>query len=168
MYDDMENRLPKGGALSKAYAYGHILHPVYRGLILSDLNLTTETLELFVADNETAEEDNEVQADALNQVVIELYIDNEDDYIFGTFRPSQQQQTQAPSQSLLTPQTPLQAEVARYMSNRDIAERPEAGINTFDILGWWSGQEVPVHPSHLLCIREDFLYWWSHCQLQED
>ena len=141
MYDDMENRLPKGGALTKAYAYGHILHPVYRGLILSDLNLTTETLELFVADNETAEEDNEVQADALNQGVIELDIDNEDNYIFGTFRPSQQQQTQAPSQSLLTPQTPLQAEVARYMSNRDIADRPEAGIQTFDILGWWSVHE---------------------------
>ena len=83
MYDDMENRLPKGGALSKAYAYGHILHPVYRGLILSDLKLTTETLELFVADNETAEEDNEVQADALNQGVIEIDIDNEDDYILA-------------------------------------------------------------------------------------
>ena len=108
MYDDMENRLPKGGALSKAYAYGHILHPVYRGLILSDLNLTTETLELFVADSETAEEDNEVQDNALNQGVIEIDIDNEDDYIFATFRQSQQQQTQAPSQSLLTPQTPLQ------------------------------------------------------------
>ena len=55
MYDYMEKRLPKGGALVKTYSYGHILHPVYRGLILSDLNLTSDTLELFVADNETAE-----------------------------------------------------------------------------------------------------------------
>ena len=51
----MKKKLPKGVALVKAYSFGHILHPVYRGLILSDLNLTTETLELFVADNETAE-----------------------------------------------------------------------------------------------------------------
>ena len=141
MHDDMENKLPKGGALTKAYAYGHILHPVYRGLILSDLNLTTETLEQFIADNEIAEEGNEVQADALNEGVIELDIDNEDDYIFGTFKANQQQPNQDPSQSFLIPQTPLQAEVARYMSNRDIADRPEAGIQTFDILGWWSVHE---------------------------
>ena len=54
MYDSMENRLPKVGALVKAYSFEHILHPVYRGLILSDFNLTTKTLELFIADNETA------------------------------------------------------------------------------------------------------------------
>ena len=137
----MEKRLPKGGALVKAYSYGHILHPVYRGLILSDLNLTTDTLELFVTDNETAEEENEFQEDALNQGVVEIDIDDEDNYIFATFKQSQQQQTQAPSQSLLTPQTPLQAEVARYMSNRNIADRPDAGIQTFDILGWWSEHE---------------------------
>ena len=105
----LEKRLPKGGAFVKAYSYGHILHQVYRGLIVSDLNLTTDTLELFVADNETAKEENEVQEHALNQGVIEIDIDDEENYIFATFKQSQQQQTQAPSQSLLTPQTPLQA-----------------------------------------------------------
>ena len=27
------------------------------------------------------------------------------------------------------------------MSNRDVADRPDAGIHTFDILGWWSVHE---------------------------
>ena len=31
------------------------------------------------------------------------------------------------------------------MSNRDIADRPDAGIQTFDILGWWS-EHVKIFP----------------------
>ena len=73
---------------------------------MSDLNFTSDTLELFVADNETAEEENEVHEDALNQAVVDIDIDDEESYIFATFKQSQQQQSQAPSQSLLTPQTP--------------------------------------------------------------
>ena len=38
----------------EAYAYGQLLHPVYRGMFLSDLNLKESTLEHFVADNEAA------------------------------------------------------------------------------------------------------------------
>ena len=49
-------------------------------------------------------------------------------------------QSQPQSQSLI-PQTPLQAEVARYMSNRDGADRPDKGTQTFDVLGWWSAHE---------------------------
>ena len=104
---------------------------MYRGL--NDLNLTTETLELFVADNEAVQEEQEVIEDVHNQAVAEINIDDEENWLFGTFR-TQQPESQ-PSQSLLTPQTPLQAEVARYMSHRDLAERPEAGIQTFDTLG---------------------------------
>ena len=120
--------------------YGHILHPVHKGLILSDLNLTTETLELFIADNETVEDKNEVLEDALNKGVVDIDIDDEENYIFATFKQSQQQQSQVPSQSVDPPNTPP-AEVARYMSNRDAAGRPDAGIHTFDILGWWSVHE---------------------------
>ena len=55
----MERRLPQVGAQVKAYAYGHLLHPVYIGIVLSEFNMNDSTLEQFVADNEAvADEEN--------------------------------------------------------------------------------------------------------------
>ena len=136
----MERRLPNGGCLVKAYAYGHLLHPVYRGMLLSDYNLRDATLEQFVADNETVEEET-VMPDDLNEAVVDYDSDDEYAWLDQKHAKHTQSQGQNPtqqSQSLLTPQTPLQAEVARYMSNRDVADRPSAGTPTFDVLGWWS------------------------------
>ena len=75
----------------------------------------------------------------LNEAVVDIDSDNEDNFLMSTFyKPSQtQSQPQPQSQS----QTPLQPEVARYMSNRDAADRPEKGTPAFDVLGWWSAHE---------------------------
>ena len=88
MWDDLEIRLPKGGTLVKAYAYGHFLHPVYRGMVLSNLNLKDTTLKQFVADNEAADEENVIMDD-LNEVDIDS--DSEEDCHMGTFYKSQTQ-----------------------------------------------------------------------------
>ena len=72
--------------------------------------------------------------------MVDIDSDNEEDFHMATLLKSRQQiQSQPQSQSLI-PQTPLQAEVARYLSYRDEAYRPAAGI-TFDVLGWWSAHE---------------------------
>ena len=113
----------KAGAQVKAYAYGHLLHSVYRGMVLRDLNLKDSTLEQFVAGNEAAaDEENVLLAYDLNEAAVEI------DKISASF------------QSLI-PQTPLQAEVARNMSNKDAADRPEKGTPAFNVFGWWSAQE---------------------------
>ena len=134
MWDDLE-KATKRGALVKAHAYGHLLHPVYQGMVLIDLNLKDTTLGKFVADNEFADEEN-VIADDLN----EADIDDEENFLMGTFYKPRQTQSQPQSQSLI-PQTPLQAEVARCMSKRYAADRPKKGTPAFDVLGWWSAQE---------------------------
>ena len=127
----------------KAFAYGHLLHPVYKGKISRDLGVEDETLELFVVDNETVV-DLPI-ADDLNQAVVDIDSDDENNYLMCTFYKASPSQSQPQSQSLI-PQTPLQAEVARYMSNRDGADRPDKGTQTFDVLGWWSahGKIVPL------------------------
>ena len=135
MWDDLEKRLPKGGALVKAYAYGHFLYPVYRGMVLSDLNLKDTNLEQFVADNEVAEEEHAI-ADDLNEAAVDIDSNDEENFLMGTFYKPSQTQSQPQSQSLFL-KTTLQAGVARCMSNRDAADRPDKGTPAFYVLGWW-------------------------------
>jgi hypothetical protein len=52
MVKDLEVRFPKGGCTEKIYAYTHLLHPCFRGNVLSDYSLLKSTMEIFVIDNE--------------------------------------------------------------------------------------------------------------------
>ena len=117
MWDDLERRLPpeKGGACIKAYAYGHHLHPVYRGMVVSDLNMEDSTLEQFFAVNEAAADEENALADDLDEAAVDIDCDDEENFLMGTFYKPSQTQALPQSQSLIH-QTSLQAEVARYMS----------------------------------------------------
>ena len=76
-----------------------------------------------------------VIADDPNEAVVDIYSDNEEGYLMGTFYKSHSQ-TQPEYQPLI-PQTPLQAEFARSMNNRDAADQPNKGTPSFVVLGWW-------------------------------
>ena len=104
MWDDLE-KATKRGALVKAYAYGHLLHPVYQGMVLIDLNLKDTTLEQFVAGNEVADVENAI-ADDLIEAEVNIDSDDEENFLMGTFYKPSQNQCQPLSQSLI-PHTSL-------------------------------------------------------------
>ena len=97
-----------------------------------------KTVENFIKENETAEN----PAVAVHNIAVsEAAIDSDDEEEFYT---TFSQRTDAPepemSQSLI-PQTPLQAELAKYLARFD-NEKPKSSI---DVLQWWSGK-TKVYP----------------------
>ena len=76
-----ESTAPNSTILS--YAYGHLLNPVYRGMLLSDVNLKDSTLEQFVADNEKADTEHIIPDNLIEAVVnMESYI--KEDFLIPT------------------------------------------------------------------------------------
>ena len=142
MYDDLESRFPMSGADVDVYAFGTILHPGYRSVVLREIELEKRTVERMVKENEIVEPDDATttERDLLNEPIAAGEMDEfEDDANFflkltqkHNPAPSASQATQ--SQSLIA-QTPLENEIARYLNHTE----PGANFCTvdMDVLAWW-------------------------------
>ena len=124
-----------------------MLHPTFRGSFLDtkDRKYLNKTVENFIKENETAAN----PAVAVHNIAVsEAAIDSDDEEEFyATFsqRPDPEPEM---SQSLI-PQTPLQAELAKYLKRFD-NEHPKSSI---DVLQWWSGK-TKVYPLLSRAVRK--------------
>ena len=152
MHDDLTSRFPLDGSQQDIYAFGNLLHPNYRHLILTDLKMDKITIDNIVKQNQVVEPEVELptERDLLDDAVVGEADEFEDEDLF--FRKLTQQWSQKPtaaaaggsptSQSLI-PQTPLENEIARYVNN---AEQGSAELTTdMDVLLWWK-DHAKIYP----------------------
>ena len=131
----LTKRFPRNGANDIIACYGNLLHPCFKGILLSQYeNLLSNTIEQFVLDNET---NARTLPDDLNVAIeVEDLLDDEEQYFLTQINHLSSESAQA-SQSLLQAQTPLQTEIAQYRS--DNASKFLRSL--VDILGWWSDNQ---------------------------
>ena len=133
MVEDMEKRLPNSGCSVKMYGYGVILHPCYRGSFLTEFHLTKSTVEDLINENEVLIEQ---PGDNLDEamVVEEGDEDDEEAFLRAYTQKGRRVSEELPaSESILTPQSPLQAELSKYFARSENSFCP---VNV-DVLDWW-------------------------------
>ena len=133
MLEDMEKRLPNSGCSVKMYGYGVILHPCYRGSFLTEFHLTKSTVEDLINENEVLlEQPGENLDEAM--VVEEGDEDDEEAFLRAYTQKGRRVSEELPaSESILTPQSPLQAELSKYFARSENSFCP---VNV-DVLDWW-------------------------------
>ena len=150
MHEDLTSRFPLDGAQQNIYAFGNLLHPNYRHLILSDLKMDKITIDNMVKENQVVEP--EVAAPTEREILDEAVVGDVDEFEDedSFFRKLTQQWSQKPtaaassqaSQSLI-PQSPLENEIARYVNN---AEQGSSELSTdMDVLLWWK-DHAKIYP----------------------
>jgi hypothetical protein len=159
MVKDLEDRFPKGGCLEKAYAYTQLLHPCFRGNVLSDHGLLKSTMEMFVIDNEAPIASQTERPNLDEGGILEVDSGDEDAYFQQkSQRASKHLLAQDRSSSLLKPQTPLESELARFTHRSDSDEVP----HNVDVLGWWKFHEK-VYPLLAKAVKKYFAIQATSC-----
>ena len=104
-----------------------------------------KTVENFIKENETAANP---AVSVHNIAVSEAAIDSDDEeQFYATF--SQRPAEPEPESQSLIPQTPLQAELAKYLKRFD----NEYPVSSIDVLQWWSGK-TKVYPLLSRAVRK--------------
>jgi hypothetical protein len=149
MLDDIERRLPNSGCSIKMYAYGVILHPCYRGTILSEFHLTKITVDDLISENEVlVNEPGENLDEAM--VVDDDDDDDEEAFLRAYTQKGRRASEELPaSESILTPQSPLQAEVSKYFARSENSYCPIS----IDVLDWWK-ENQKFYPLLAKCAKK--------------
>ena len=148
MLDDIERRLPNSGCSIKMYTYGVILHPCYRGTILSEFHLTKLTVDDLISENEVLVND---PGEGLNEaMVVEDDDDDEEAFLRAYTQKGGRGSEELPaSESILTPQSPLQAELSKFFARIENSYCPI----TVDVLDWWK-ENQKFYPLLAKCARK--------------
>ena len=149
MLNDIEKRLPNSGCSNKMYAYGVILHPCYRGQILSEFHLTKITVDDLVNENEVEDGPGENLDEAMT-------VDDDDDaddeaaFLRAYSQKHKKSQEDLPTtETILTPQSPLQSELSKYFARSENSYCP-ISVNVLD---WWK-ENQQFYPLLAKCAKK--------------